>query len=409
MIYSLQKRFIKITAFSIGLVFALIFGIICLVSVFQINDRLDRVTGMLAENDGRFPDPAEDPEEPPKVPRDLIFHPETQFSIRFFVVWTDEEGEIVQKNTEHISSVSDTEAEEYTEKVTAGGKEKGWTEEYRYRKGDTQYGKVLVFVYGGTDLGMLRQSLWTVALVMAGSFLIILLLILFISKRAVKPVAEVYEKQKQFVTDVNHELKTPLTLILSNLDIIESEGGQNEWLEDIRSEGERMTELVNQLVMLSRMDEDTWKITAERFDLSDMAADILSEFENLALQKGKKLSVRIDPGLLYQGDEGLIRRLLSILLDNGVKYCDPKGSIWVKVYQKGRHPVILVENAYREVDRLELNRLFDRFYRADRARTFQGGFGVGLSIARGIARKHKGDITAYKKEEGVIGFKVILK
>lgn len=409
MIYNLQKRFIKITAFSIGLVFALIFAVICLLSVFQMNDRLDRTAGMLAENDGRFPDPAEDPEKLPKVPRDLLFHPETRFSIRFFVVWLDEKGEIVQKNTEHISSVSDEEAEQYTEKVTDNGKEKGWVKDYRYRKGNTQYGKVLVFVYGGAELGMIRQTLWTVALVMAGSFLIILLLILFISKRAVKPVAEVYEKQKQFVTDVNHELKTPLTLILSNLDIIEAENGQNEWLEDIRSESEQMAELVNQLVMLSRMDEDTSEIEAEVFDLSDMATDILSEFENLAVQKGKTLSAQIAPGLLYQGDEGLIRRLLSILLDNGVKYCDPEGSICVKVFQKGRHPVILVENSYRDVDRIELNRLFDRFYRADKARTFRGNFGVGLSIAKGIAKKHKGDITAYKKEEGVIGFKVVLK
>ena len=282
-------------------------------------------------------------------------------------------------------------------------------EGYRYKKADTEYGTCIVFVNGETNRGMTHQILGTVSLVMAISFLIILLLILFISKRAVRPVAEVYEKQKQFVTDANHELKTPLTLILSNLDIIESETGKNEWLDDIRSEGERMGELINQLVMLSRMDEGGGGMEAEEFDLSNMAAEMVSEFENLAAERGKRLSAAVTSGMTYRGDEGLIRRLLSILLDNAVKYCDPGGSIRVRVCRKGHHPVITVENTYRDVGKIEMNRLFDRFYRADKARTFSGNFGVGLSIAKGIVQKHRGSITVYKKGDAVIGFKAALK
>lgn len=268
---------------------------------------------------------------------------------------------------------------------------------------------MIVFVNGETVRGMTYHILYTVFLVLIVILGLILLLIIFISKRAVKPAAEIYEKQKQFVTDANHELKTPLTLILSNLDIIESETGRNEWLDDIRSEGERMSELINQLVMLSRMDEDASDIEIRRFDLSSMAEDVISEFENLSAEKQKTLSAVIQPSILYNGDEGLIRRLLSILLDNAVKYCDPGGTIAVSVYERAHHPVIITENTYRNVDRLELNRLFDRFYRADKARTFSGNFGVGLSIAKGIAKKHKGDIAAYKKNIDIIGFKVTLK
>ena len=252
-----------------------------------------------------------------------------------------------------------------------------------------------------------NRFLLTSLLILFGSSLIILILFVLISKWVVRPVAESYEKQKQFITDANHELKTPLTLILTNLDIVEAEIGKNEWLDDIRSEGERMGMLVNQLVTLSRMDEDQSNLTISRFDLSSVLSDVISEFEPLAAERRKDLFYKVQPLIIYQGDEGLIRRLAAILLDNAVKYCDTGGRIQVSVYER-RHPVIVVENTYCDVNNIELPKLFDRFYRADKARTFDGGFGVGLSIARAIAKNHHGDISVYKKE-GLIGFKVELK
>ena len=167
--------------------------------------------------------------------------------------------------------------------------------------------------------------------------------------------------------------------------------------------------LINQLVTLSRMDEDTSNLAVAEFDLSNMAFDTVSEFEGLAAEKKKHLMTAIEPFILYNGDEGLIRKLMSILLDNAIKYCDPGGQIYITVYSKGHSPVITVENTYKNVDNVELGKLFDRFYRADKARTFTGSFGVGLSIAKGIAKNHKGDIVAYRKDSNHIGFKVTLK
>ena len=152
-----------------------------------------------------------------------------------------------------------------------------------------------MFVNGEMNRGMTNRVLYSVFFVLSGSFIVILLLIILISKWAVKPAAESYEKQKQFVTDANHELKTPLTLILSNLDIIESEIGKNEWLDDIRGEGERMTALVNQLVALSRMDEGQTGLCIAEFDLSGMALDIVSEFEVLASDRQKNLIAAVEP------------------------------------------------------------------------------------------------------------------
>lgn len=411
MIYNLRRKFVMISAVSVSIVFAIIFGIIYIVSTSQLNERMDMLTEVISGNDGRFPDFKEmqDSTFPPGAGREGFFTPDTQFATRFFIVWTDDEGKILKSDMERISSVAQKEAEAFALQALDSRSERGWLDDYRYRVCETENGKLIVFVNGEMDRNTTLRLLYLVCTVMVGSFVIILLLIILISKRAVKPAAESYEKQRQFVTDANHELKTPLTLILSNVDIVEGEIGQNEWLDDIRSEGDRMGALINQLVALSRMDEDTSNLDIVQFDLSEAVSDTVSEFEGLAAERGKSLTFSVKPELSYVGDESLIRKLVAILMDNAIKYCDPGGDIDVMLYQKNRHMVITVENTYKNVDNIELGRLFDRFYRADRSRTYTGSFGVGLSIAKGIAKKHKGDISVYKRESTHIGFRVLLK
>ncbi len=377
----------------------------------QLDRAMDLLTDVISSNGGAFPDfsKTEKPSAPAGLPGDGFFTPETAFSTRFFTVYVDNNNQIIRENTEKISSVNSEDARDYAETALERGDDRGWIFGYRYKITDTENGKTLVFVNGETNKSVTNGMLTIVLVVLIVSFLAILMLIILFSKRAVKPTAEAYEKQKQFVTDANHELKTPLTLILSNVDIVESEIGENEWLEDIRVEGERMGALINQLVTLSRMDEDESNLDVSEFDLSAVACDTVSEFEGLAAERNKALVADVGQDIFYSGDEGMIRQLLSILLDNAVKYCDPNGSIVIKVRQRGRGAIITAENSYSEVDNVELDRLFDRFYRADKARSFTGSFGVGLSVAQGIAKKHKGDITAYKREHDRIGFRVVLK
>lgn len=411
MIYNLRKKFIIISAVSVSVVFAIIFGVIYFVSTSQLDKTMDTLTDVISSNNGMFPD-FEKMQPPPSSSRPhhrRDFSPDTQFSTRFFTVWVDDNNNILSTNVDRISSVSKEEAEQYAVQALNRSNERGWISDFRYKINDTEHGKSVVFVNGEMNRNTTLRLLYLVFTVMVVSFIVILLLIILFSKRAVKPAAESYEKQRQFVTDANHELKTPLTLILSNLDIVEAEMGKNEWLDDIRSEGNRMRALINQLVTLSRMDEDTSNLDIAQFDLSNMVSDTVSEFEALAAEKNKKLIVSIEPFMQYVGDEGLIRRLMSILLDNAIKYCDTGGQIDVTLCSKGRHSVITVENTYQNADNVELGRLFDRFYRADRARTYTGSFGLGLSIAKGIAKNHKGDIIAYKEDSARIGFKVTLK
>lgn len=409
MIYSLRKKFILVSMVSIMIVLISIFTVMFIVSNLQLNHAMDELTDAIASNDGIFPQFEEIVRPLPAGPfshMDVITE-ETPFSTRFFTVWFDCHSKVQKVNMDSVSSISLSEAQEYAQRALKKGRQRGWLSDYRYKVFSADTGEAVVFVNGAMNRMMANRFLTVSFLILAGSSLVILILIMFISGLALRPAAESYEKQKQFITDASHELKTPLTLILSNLDIVEAEIGENEWLQDIRSEGERMRMLINQLVVLSRMDEDQSNICVLPFDFSEAVLDTLSEFEPLAAERKKALRKEIEPEIVYQGDESLIRRLTAILLDNAVKYCDPGGEIRVFAYKK-RHPVILVENTYADVDSLELDKLCDRFYRADKARTFNGSFGVGLSIAKAIAKNHHGDISIYKKNH-TFGIRAELK
>ena len=409
MIYRLQRKFILISTCSILSVIALVFGIILALNVSSMNRNMDLLADRVSEGGGRFPDPFDEIPRPDKKPHmtdpgfDFIT-PETPFATRHFTVLFDQDGNVEKTNTESIYAVTEETAIAYAEKVLDGS-ERGWISHYRYKVFSTDMGEGVVFVDGSMSRSSFAQSMTISGAVLIGCAALVLTLIFLLSKRVVKPIAESYEKQKQFITDAGHELKTPLTLILANLDIAELELGGSEWLDDIRAEGHRMTELVGQLVALSRMDEES-KMNIAEVSFGRLVLDTVSEFETLAKDRGKMLSATVDGELVCSGDEALLYRLVGILLDNAIKYCDHGGEISVAL-RRGRRTVLTVENTYAAVDELELSRLFDRFYRADKARRFTGGYGIGLSMAKAIAEKHGGEITAYKKDGSHIGFKVV--
>lgn len=409
MIHSLQKKWIRICAISVLIVFSVILLLSYIMSTSQLNMAMDELNDRIAENNGEFPFLSQDDFELPEGSSFFnFFTEETPFSTRFFTVEFDSDGNISGENIEYIASVSAKSAREYAQKALDSGSERGWIRDYRYKVYATDDGSAVVFVDGSTNRSVSRMVLLTVGTILLLSGIIILILIILFSRKALKPVAESYEKQKQFITDANHELKTPLTLILTNLDIAESEVGKNEWLEDIRAEGKRMHALVNELVTLTRMDEDGPTLAFSSFNFSQALSDTVSEFYSFAGQQGETITTNIEENIFYNGNEESIRKLFSILLDNAVKYCDPGGEIEIRLLRK-KTVTFHVLNTFSEVDHLELNRLFDRFYRSDKSRTYQGGFGIGLSIAQAIVQKHHGQIHAYQKNHSRIGFKVTLK
>lgn len=411
MINRLRRKFILISAASAIGVALLVFSVMTAFNVNSMNKTVDTLADSVSSGGGRFPDFFDKdvkPERPDGNRRTDLITPETKFSTRYFTVWIDGDGRAVRVNTEAIASVTDALAVEYANRALNGGKSRGWISNYRYKVTVTDAESEIVFIDGTMNKVSLFQTVTVSAVVLFSCAAAVLLLTVLLSKRTVRPVAESYEKQKQFITDANHELKTPLTLILANVDIVEAEIGKNEWLDDIRAEGARMTELVDRLVLLSRMDEERRNMNVGVLPLGEMVSDISSEFMPLAAEKGKVLSVRADKDVSVRGDAALISRLVSVLLDNAVKYCDAGGDISVSLIGT-RRAVLTVENSYRDVDGVELDRLFDRFYRADKARSFTGGYGIGLSIAKAIMEKHNGEITAYKKDGCRIGFRAVFK
>ena len=416
MIQSLRRKFIAIMAAALAVVFVVIAGMMYLLVAVMTDRYTDELTDTISRNGGAFPAPLEPPSLPPDdrvgrkdmlAPQDMI-NAESPFSTRFFTVTADEDGNIMSVNTERIYSISDGEAREYAADVIKAGSERGWDNIFRYkidRVGDRQ---LIIFVDGSLYLSLSRTFFLSAVVVLAVIMLIVLVLVVLFSRRAVKPAAESYEKQKQFITDANHELKTPLTLIMTNIDILREDIGENEWLDDIKSESERMSELVNELVTLSRMDEGSTPLRLSEINIGEILSDMVSEYERPAGQRDIKITGSIPDDMTYSGDESLIRHLFSILLDNAVKYCDKGGVITVRL-EKKRHITLYVENTFADAENTELDRLFDRFYRSDKARTAGSGYGIGLSIAKSIAQKHKGDMTAYRSGNSLIGFKATLK
>ncbi len=407
MIYRLRKKFISICILSFIVVFMVVFALICLITTIQTNQSLDRHADIISQNDGKFPDfneirPSGNRPLPPEG-----FNRESPFTTRYFTVRFDKRTDTVFADTRQIASVSKEEAEAYATEALRTGNVRGWCDDYRYKIYDTESSTSIVFVSGIAAKENNRNFMLGVLSVFAICSIVIIILIIFISKRAIKPVAESYEKQKQFITNANHELKTPLTLIRTNLDILESEVGENEWLSDIRDETMLMSELVNRLVCLARMDEDGTALEMKEFSISDAVADTVSSFAPSIESSGKHLTVNISSPSSYIGDEASLRQVVSILMDNALKYCDNSGEIKVSL-TSNRHPTLCVENSYAAVGNVELNRLFDRFYRADKARTYGTGFGIGLSMAKAIVEKHHGSISVYNIDNHKIGFKVKL-
>lgn len=418
MIYKLRRKFILISTASLCIVFLFIFSLIAVYAAVSVDRTMDTLTDAVSEGMGRFPDfdgdgAKDDMDEntPPPLKKDKqpdFIGGETRFSTRSFTVFYDGNGNVVRVNTEAIHTVDENAAVLYADAVMDKGAARGWKDNFRYKIYTAEDGMAVTFVDGTMNRSQSRRFVLGALGILSCSFAVVLLLIVIFSKKAVRPAAESYEKQRRFVTDANHGLKTPLTLILTDLDIAENELGKSEWLDDIRTESLRMTELVGRLITLTRMDEDRPRVVTTPFSLSETALDTVSEFSPLAEAGGKHLCADIAPDVTVNGDEGALRRVLAILLDNAVKYCDAGGTIRVTL-MRGRRAVLTVENDFCGVGDTPLDRLFDRFYRADRARTAGSGFGIGLSIAKATVEQHRGTIEAYSKDRNVIGFRVTLR
>ena len=457
MIKKLRQRFIIIAMLSIGLVLLLIIGSINIANYISINNSINSKLSLIAENGGTFPEfddeylkklprnkndgsddfvPTEMPEgmEPgseidgmsssemgkgefsedsdmttSRIISDKLdmsgISAESPYDTRYFTVTIKENGSVYTQDTGNIQAVSRVQAQEYALTLFEKGRTSGTIDCYRYRAVDTttssgEAATLYIFVDYERELDTFYNFLLASGGISLVGLLLVFILVFFFSKLVVRPIAESYAKQKRFITDASHEIKTPLTIIDANTEVIEMMEGENEWTESIRKQIKRLTSLTEKLVLLSRMDEESTTLIMNDFDLSDAVFDTADPFTAVASTKGKKLTLEIAEGIHYTGDEKNIRQLVSLLVDNAIKYSSENGEIKVTLATQGKNKILTVWNTVNEIKPGSHNELFERFYRLDSSRNSKtGGFGIGLSVVYAIVTAHKGSVTA-KSEDG---------
>ena len=234
--------------------------------------------------------------------------------------------------------------------------------------------------------------------------------IVFFAGKILRPVAQSYEKQKRFITDAGHEMKTPLTIIGANADVLLMEQGENDFLRDIKQQTNRLAALTNDLVYLSRMEEVENTLNMIEFPVSDLVSETVHTFDPVAQAADKEIITDIQPMLTMNGDAKSIEKLVSILMSNAVKYAPAGGKIYLQLRQKGKQLQLTAENpVVNPITPEETEAVFDRFYRTDASRNSQtGGHGIGLSIAKAIVSAHGGKISAWTRDGHTFGITAIL-
>ena len=386
----LRKKFIY---FSVGIISIVILAIMAFVNVanfYNLKHSSDELLKTLIENNGVMPSFAVVNENADEKKTLYL----KNFSNRFFTVRTDNQKNIVTVNTDDVFFTSASDAVDYAKEVLAKGKHSGYYKGFKYIVENTDKGKLIAFVDVVKDFDVFYSNLGNSVII---SLLVLGLVTFFsyvLSKKAVAPMVQAYEKQNAFITDASHELKTPLAIIKTSADVLEMEGGESKWTGNIHKQVNRLNGLIGNLISLTKLEESD-DLDKMDFSFSDVLNDCVTDVKDYALSLDKNIVTDIEDGISFKGNEKLIRQVIGILLDNAIKYAKENSDINVRLTKQNKKIVFTVEN---EADNLEIknyNILFERFYRADSSRNSKtGGYGIGLSIAQSIVLKHKGKISA---------------
>ena len=413
MIKTLQKKFISTAMIAVTVLLLVVVLAISGIFTYSVFSDVRRSAEMIAQSGG-VPEPEDRPPGEGKPRRGWIgereFTRDDLMSLRFFMVRFNAGGEISRIDTGRISSVDAEEAGEIAREIYQSGRSRGIHDRLYFYVDRSQADSAAVVCM---DISSRISSIVSVIAISlcigAVSWLAMLLLVVALSKRAIVPIAENMERQKQFVTNAGHEIKTPLAIIQANTEALELYTGQSKWTRNILAQTERLSGLMQNLLTLSRMEETDIELPMERFDLGALVEETVSQFKEPAVVRNIEIIVDAGPVTAYANRE-TIRQLTGILMDNAVKYTPQGGSIRVETASKDGKARLIQSNTISPEERAEdPERLFDRFYRNDQARTQKsGGYGIGLSAALAIAQANKAEISARYEEQYAIVFEVAL-
>ncbi len=399
MIRKLKFKFVTLAMAALVVLMVVVVAAMNIINYISVVEESDMILSVLSENQGNFPKPNGGNSFGNRLPPNMS--PETPYESRYFTVVIDENGNVTNTDISQIISVDRSEAIEYAEKVIGKSRTKGFVGNYRYVVNTDFSDTRISFLDCGRRLDAFNSFLYISSGVALAGLIVVFFAVFVLSGRIIKPIAESYDKQKQFITDAGHEIKTPLTIINANVDILEMELGENnESLQDIQQQTKRLRSLTDDLVMLARMEEAERKIIKVGFPISDVVGETAAPFRHLAISQGKEFVLNIQPMLSFYGNDKSIAQLTSLLLDNALKYSPTGGTIALTLVKQNKNIYLSCFNTTEtEVNAGQLKRVFDRFYRTDSSRNSEtGGHGIGLSVAKAIVTAHGGKINAFTKD-----------
>lgn len=334
----------------------------------------------------------------------------TRRSSIYFIAYADENGRILFIDTSRNAEITQDEAYSIAQTAVSKGKPAGRINEYRYKATETEsnIGTAYVFLDITQGKNSVLRVIFLSSVLTLLCFGLMLLVTIGLSKKAIKPIAENMEKQKNFVTDAGHEIKTPLAIIMANTEALELRTGETKWTKNIKDQTNRLSVLMQDLLSLSRLEDTKTDKMLETVSVSEITADTVSMFYESAALKRVMIKENIQPDIEMKADREHLMRLVSVLTDNAVKYCSDESEIEINLSKHDKKIILTVSNVCDALPDCDSQKLFDRFYRGDSSRGQNGGYGIGLSAARAITELYKGKISAQYQDENIITFTVVL-
>ena len=411
MFRKLKIRFILLASAAIVCILLTMIAVLNSVRFLQTNGEIQAVLNILSANNGDFPSVEETAES---LQNDRITI-ETIYQYRYFSVVYKEDKTLYSTNLDHLSNLSKEQALSYANKVIKDSRSSGvfkvGSQFYSYQiTQDSKTKRYLLVVLDSTNyLESRNDFFWLSIQLCFYSFIFFVLVVSGFSNFAIRPYIKNYENQKRFITNAGHELKTPLAIISANTELQELMTGENEWTESTKDQVKRLSNLINQMVVLARLEEQP-DVTLVDVNFSEVVKKVAGNFKSVIEKAGKKYEIKLQEDIHVKATEDELYELVSILIDNACKYCDEDGQIFVTLTKakRGKRARLTVANSYADGKNVDYSRFFDRFYREDESHNQkQPGYGIGLSMAESLVRIFKGRIwVSYKK--GLIGFTVLL-
>jgi signal transduction histidine kinase len=395
---SLRRKFVAYAMVAVTLVLLLIVATINLYFYSHICARADEQLEDIVESDGSFAALVQKHGEGEASILGLGdgLTEETPYELRFFSVKTDKDGTVVSCDVSRIVSYDTESAVEAAARIAGSASTKGFEGDMRYLISRESDGTVIyAFLDCSRDLAMFHVLTCASLLVMLAALLLVFVLVVVFSKSVVRPISEGYARQRRFITDASHDLKTPLAVISSSADVIEIESGSSEWVDSIRHQVERMTRLTNKLMILARMDEGQDAVVLEDMDLAKLVSNVADDFEPMCMAHGRSLAIDVDDEVPAHVDPAMVEQMLMLLLDNAIKYSTEGAVIRVScVRSRKGHATIRIENPCDDMTKGEHPELFERFYRSDEARSEGDGNGIGLAVVKAATESLGGTVAA---------------